>query len=123
MCLYFYTTFSYVLMLFSSLFHEKEETNYKETTHGRKRGSGKQKGPRLRGPLRIVSVKNRRYFIGFKRTGSYILSRVLRQSTICVKRFHVRVRKGIGWFTLAITTSSFKPYKSSTFYSSIYYDA
>ena len=41
-----------------------------------------------------------------RRSGSDLLSRVLRQSTISAKRFNVRVRNGIGWDTLAITTRS-----------------
>ena len=44
--------------------------------------------------------------IAIRRTGGDRLSRVLRQSTIGDKRFNVRVRNGIGWDTLAITTGS-----------------
>ena len=41
-----------------------------------------------------------------RRTGDDRLSRVLRQSTIGDKRFNDRVRNGIGWDTLSITTGS-----------------
>ncbi len=44
----------------------------------------------------------------FRRSGSDLLSRVLRQSTMGAKRFNGRVRNGIGWDTLAITTRSSK---------------
>ena len=43
-----------------------------------------------------------------RRPGSDLLSHTLRCSTISAKRFHGRVREGIGWFTLAITTRSSK---------------
>ena len=36
--------------------------------------------------------------------GDYLLSRVLRQSTISAVRFHVRVRNGILCFTYAMIT-------------------
>ena len=42
------------------------------------------------------------------RPGSDLLSHTLRCSTIGAKGFHVRVRDGIGWDTLAITTRSSK---------------
>ena len=38
--------------------------------------------------------------------GSDRLSRVLRQSIIGAKGFHIRVRNGIEWATFAITTGS-----------------
>ncbi len=41
-----------------------------------------------------------------RRTGSYLLSRVLRRSTMGDEGFNDRVRNGIGWDTFAITTSS-----------------
>ena len=41
-------------------------------------------------------------------SGSYLLSRVLRQSTISVTGFNDRVRNGIGWDTCAITTGTNK---------------
>ena len=44
----------------------------------------------------------------FRRYGRYLLSRALRQSTIGVKGFNVRVRNGIGWDTFAVTTVSSK---------------
>ena len=44
----------------------------------------------------------------FRRLGGDLLSHTLRCSTISAKRFHGRVRDGIGWFTLAITTKSSK---------------
>ena len=43
-----------------------------------------------------------------RRPGSDLLSHTLRCSTIGAKGFHGRVRDGIGWFTLAITTRSSK---------------
>ena len=44
----------------------------------------------------------------FRRPGSDLLSRALRQSTMGAKGFNVRVRNGIGWDTFAITTKSSK---------------
>ena len=44
----------------------------------------------------------------FRRSGSDLLSRALRQSTIGAKGFNSRVRNGIGWDTFAITTGSSK---------------
>ena len=41
-----------------------------------------------------------------RRTGSYLLSRALRRSTMGDEGFNGRVRNGIGWDTFAITTSS-----------------
>ena len=46
------------------------------------------------------------YVGAVRRSGDDLLSRVLRQSTISAKRFNGRVRNGIGWDTLAITTRS-----------------
>ena len=46
-----------------------------------------------------------------RRPGSDLLSHTLRCSTIGAKGFHGRVRDGIGWFTLAITTRSSKKMK------------
>ena len=43
---------------------------------------------------------------GFRRPGSDLLSRALRQSTIGAAEFHGRVRNGIGWDICAITTWS-----------------
>ena len=43
---------------------------------------------------------------GFRRPGSDLLSRALRQSTIGAAEFHGRVRNGIGWGICAITTWS-----------------
>ena len=40
------------------------------------------------------------------RPGSDLLSRALRQSTISANSFHGRVRNGVGWDTVAITTKS-----------------
>ena len=40
--------------------------------------------------------------------GDALLFRGLSHSTIGAVRFHVRVRDGIGWVTLAITTKSSK---------------
>ena len=42
----------------------------------------------------------------FRRPGSDLLSRALRQSTIGAASFHDRVRNGVGWDTCAITTWS-----------------
>ena len=42
----------------------------------------------------------------FRRPGSDLLSRALRQSTIGAAEFHGRVRNGIGWSICAITTWS-----------------
>ena len=42
----------------------------------------------------------------FRRPGSDLLSRALRQSTIGAAEFHGRVRNGIGWGICAITTWS-----------------
>ena len=44
------------------------------------------------------------YANGFRRPGSDLLSRALRQSTIGAAEFHGRVRNGIGWGICAITT-------------------
>ena len=44
----------------------------------------------------------------FGRSGSDLLSRVLRQSTIGAKGFNCRVRNGIVWDTFAMTTRSSK---------------
>ena len=44
----------------------------------------------------------------FGGAGGDRLSHALRRSTMGAERFHVRVRKGIGWFTLAMTTSPSK---------------
>ena len=44
----------------------------------------------------------------FGRSGSDLLSRVLRQSTIGAKGFNIRVRNGIVWDTFAMTTGSSK---------------
>ena len=46
------------------------------------------------------------YANGFRRPGSDLLSRALRQSTIGAADFHGRVRNGIGWGICAITTWS-----------------
>ena len=56
--------------------------------------------------MNIKNKNNKQGVVVIKRTGSYRLSRVLRQSTIGDERFNVRVRNGIGWDTLAITTGS-----------------
>ena len=67
----------------------------------------KSKTPACVGAKRGLRNKtNNKQGAVIRRTGSYRLSRVLRQSTIGDKRFNVRVRNGIGWDTLAITTSS-----------------
>ena len=52
----------------------------------------------------------RRFFClsAFGRPGGDLLSHALRRSTIGANRFHGRVRDGIGWFTIAITTKSSK---------------
>ena len=42
------------------------------------------------------------------RSGGDLLSHALRRSTISAEGFHGRVRNGIGWITLAITTKSSK---------------
>ena len=42
-----------------------------------------------------------------ERTGGDLLFRGLSRSTIGAKKFHVRVRNGIGWDLLAIATRSF----------------
>ena len=44
----------------------------------------------------------------FGRPGGDLLSHVLRRSTIGAEGFHGRVRDGIGWDTLAITTKPSK---------------
>ena len=44
----------------------------------------------------------------FRRSGSDLLSRALRQSTIGAKGFNSRVRNGIVWDTFAMTTGSSK---------------
>ena len=44
----------------------------------------------------------------FISSGSDLLSRVLRQSTISVTGFNDRVRNGIGWDTCTITTGTNK---------------
>lgn len=44
------------------------------------------------------------------RPGGDLLSHALRRSTIGAEGFHDRVRDGIGWFTLAMTT---RPSKQS----------
>ena len=44
----------------------------------------------------------------FRRSGSDLLSRALRQSTIGAKGFNSRVRNGIAWDTFAMTTGSSK---------------
>ena len=59
--------------------------------------------------------ENNKQGVVIRRTGSYRLSRVLRQSTIGDKRFNGRVRNGIGWDTLAITTGSSNYYGEADF--------
>ena len=49
-----------------------------------------------------------------RRSGSDLLSRVLRPSTMGAKGFNVRVRNGIGWDTSAITTRSSKCFRQRT---------
>ena len=49
----------------------------------------------------------------FGRSGSDLLSRVLRQSTIGAKGFNIRVRNGIVWDTFAMTTGSSKHSKEA----------
>ena len=48
------------------------------------------------------------------RPGSDLLSRALRQSTISANSFHGRVRNGVGWDTVAITTKSSGHVKKKT---------
>ena len=54
----------------------------------------------------VTGVLQRRKEEVIRRSGSDLLSRVLRQSTMGAKGFNVRVRNGIGWDTFAITTRS-----------------
>ena len=71
------------------------------------KGKGQEKTPDfIEDKERSQNKTNNKQGAVIRRTGSYRLSRVLRRSTIGDKRFNVRVRNGIGWDTLAITTSS-----------------
>ncbi len=47
-------------------------------------------------------------YITLNRSGSDLLFRALRRSTIGTKTFHFRVRDGTGWDNLVITTRSIK---------------
>ena len=48
------------------------------------------------------------FYITLNRSGSDLLFRALRRSTIGTKTFHFRVRDGTGWDNLVITTRSIK---------------
>ena len=50
-------------------------------------------------------------FIQLDRTGSNLLFRVLRRSTIGDEEFHSRVREGIACIIRSVTTGSMKLYK------------
>lgn len=69
--------------------------------------SVKKKPPAKAGGLKTCNKKNS-FQMMFRRPGSDLLSRALRQSTMGAKGFNVRVRNGIGWDTFAITTRSSK---------------
>ena len=66
-----------------------------------------KKPPAKAGGLKTCNKKNS-FRMMFRRPGSDLLSRALRQSTMGAKGFNVRVRNGIGWDTFAITTRSSK---------------
>lgn len=66
-----------------------------------------KKPPAKAGGLKTCNKKNS-FQMMFRRPGSDLLSRALRQSTMGAKGFNVRVRNGIGWDTFAITTRSSK---------------
>ena len=56
--------------------------------------------------IRFLLVAFRR--LPFRRPGGDLLFHALRRSTISAEGFHFRVRDGVGWGTLAITTRSSK---------------
>lgn len=65
------------------------------------------KKPPCWGGYLIFEIVNGAY-ITLNRSGSDLLFRALRRSTIGTKTFHFRVRDGTGWDNLVITTRSIK---------------